>query len=203
MTTNAIFAVRFDSQQGTFEVEAPDGEWVASQVSALGELLATVPRPPAAPAAKAASADATATKDPPAAKQTAARDPKRRPRAAAGGRVRVDEELRASIDAGVARKLSEYIEARRQAWGESLSAQMAIIATFLEDELDREGIDPSEAYTIYTVMGERPPGNIRSALTNARQRARYFSAITDGRWQLSQRGQNFGRFDSLDTTDGE
>lgn len=202
MTTDATYAVKFNSQQGTFEVTAPDGEWVATQVGELRELLATVPGPQAAPAPGGSAGPAAAT-DPPAAKQAATRDPKRRPRAAAGGRVRVDEQLRAAIDGNVAKKLGEYIEARRNAWNESLSAQMAIIATFLEDELGREGIDPSEAFTVYTVMGERPPANLRSALTNARQRARYFAAITEGRWQLSQRGQNFGRFDSLNSSDGQ
>lgn len=58
-------------------------------------------------------------------------------------------------------------------------------------------------YTVYTGMGERAPSNIRSQLTNARQRARYFSGIQDGKMILSHAGENFGRHDSVTTDDDQ
>jgi hypothetical protein len=96
-------------------------------------------------------------------------------------------------------KLKDYIAARRKKWDGSQSAQAAIIATFVHDELGFPGVDQHDLYTVYTVMGERSPANIRSQLTNARQRARYFSGLSNGKMVLSHAGENFARFDSLDT----
>ncbi len=195
MTTDAGYAVKINIQAGTLEVAGPDGEWVDSQVDQLRDLLAATGSAPK----KAARATGPAPKDPPNGAGTAAR---RRARSA-GGKAQMDEELRALLDRETTKKLGEYIEARRQAWEDSLSGQAAIIATFLQDEMDRPGIDPNDLYTIYTVMGERPPGNLRSQLTNARQRARYFGGVTDGKWTLSQKGENYGRYDSVASTEGE
>lgn len=69
--------------------------------------------------------------------------------------------------------------------------------------LNHSGVDTNDLYTVYGAMGERSPNNIRSQLVNARQRARYFSGVVDGKAMLSNAGENFARYDSLDGSDGE
>ena len=123
-------------------------------------------------------------------------------RLSSGGKPEINPELRDRLTTELRGQLKDYIGARREAWNRSQPAQAAIIAAFLQDELNLPGVDQHDLYTVYTVMGERSPGNLRSQLTNARQRSRFFSGATGGKLMLSHAGENFARFDSL-SQDGE
>jgi hypothetical protein len=199
------YAVRINIQQGSLEVTGPEKGWVDAKIAELRPLLEqagearSAPDPTPAPsrrkAAKRKPAGDPATQSP---ESTAPRKPR-----ATSARSGINAELREKLDAPTRKKFQEFIATRRAAWDGAHTAQAAIIATFLNDELDMPGVDKDDLYTVYTVMGERSPANIKSQLTNARQRARYFLGAADGKMALSHVGENFGRFDSVDKADAE
>ncbi len=189
------YIIRINRSQGSLEVIAPERDWVDAQIEQLIPVLERTP-----PAEEP-------FKDPPprknkkrSASSTRTDETKRSKPRATSGKPQINDALRDEL-ASRKDKLKTYIDARRKQWDGSQSAQAAIIATFLQDELDQPGVDHHDLYTVYTVMGERSPGNIRSQLVNARQRARYFASVTDGKAVLSHAGENFARLDSLDDHD--
>lgn len=92
-----------------------------------------------------------------AAKKVGATHPATRKVRSSSGRSEVNADLRDLLTPEVRREFKTYIDARRKSWDKSLSAQAAIVATYLHDELGHDGIDQHDPYTIYTVMGERIP----------------------------------------------
>ena len=124
------------------------------------------------------------------------RGPATTTRARGGGRKpKVDEELRQQLTAEVRKKL-EAFRAEREPNFESRQDQAAIIATFLQDELGLNGIDPRQLYTVYSIMGWPALADTRSLIKDARRRSGYFSGGVDGRAPLSSKGENFGRHHS-------
>lgn len=204
MATPSDYTVRMNLRDGALEISGPDKDWVDSKIDQLSDtVLACHERTENEPQEprkqrrrRTAKKTATAPSNGPAADRTATK------RSRSSGRSSINEQLQARMTAEVKSDLQQYVAARRKAWDESQSAQAAIIATFLHDELGVEGVDQHDLYTVYTVMGERTPANIRSQLTNARQRARYFAGIQDGKMVLSHAGENFARLDSVSRNDG-
>jgi hypothetical protein len=204
------FAVRINTKEGALEVIGPDKEWVDAKLEQLSPVFsgyqrqidedegAAKPRTSTGKAARKKPAQAVSTSA--EAPEDGAATAKRR--RGAGGRSEINPELREQLTTEVKQKLRGYIDARRGQWDGSQSAQAAIIATFLHDELGMRGVDQHDLYTVYSAMGERVPRNIRSQLTNARQRARYFEGISGGKMVLSHAGENFVRFDSLNGAGG-
>lgn len=194
------YNVIINMREGLLEVSGPEKAWVDAKIDQLQPLLSEVAS--VSPTASPSSAGKRTKPKRGAVDAEASVPPLRRVRGT-GGRSGVNADLRARLDPDTKRKFREFIGARRKAWDRSQSAQAAIIATFLHDELGMAGVDQHDIYTAYTVMGERSPANIRSQLTNARQRARYFSGSSDGKMVLSHAGENFARFDSVadDDTD--
>jgi hypothetical protein len=194
------YAVRINRREGVLEITGPEKEWVDAKIEQLTSVIAEFQPEPAfrdGARGKSRSAQMKARADGAADKAHGGGEAPVR-RRGSGGRSEINDDLRDSLSAEVKEKLKDYIGARRKSWDGSQSAQAAIVATFLHDELGFAGVDQHDLYTVYTVMGERSPGNIRSQLTNARQRARYFSGLSNGKMVLSHAGENFARFDSLD-----
>jgi hypothetical protein len=196
----ADYAVKINRSDGVLEVTAPEKEWVDAKIEQLTPVISEAPAPRAHAgatqkprAARKRTRDA-ATEDGRAGSEAPTR------RRGNGGRPKINEDLRAQLTSDVRGRLKEYIDARRAKFDGGLSAQAAIIAGFLQDDLGYPGIDHDDLYTVYTDMGERIPGNLRSQLGNARQRARYFGAISGGKYILSNAGENFARFDSVGST---
>jgi hypothetical protein len=199
------YAVKINRKEGALEVTGPDKDWVDAKVEQLAKVLSDYgsETPGSEGRGRSPAARKRTRKDGRAeATQNGADSAPRRGRGK-GGRSEIDEDLRGKLTTDVKKQLEGYIAARRKKWGASQSAQAAIIATFLHDELGLAGVDEHDLYTVYTVMGERSPGNIRSQLTNARQRAHYFSGLSGGKMVLSHAGENFARFDSLDGADDD
>lgn len=202
MAVASEFVVRINVKEQTLDVAGPDKDWVDAKIEQFSRLVsdAVESRPqvpatgvvPSSPSRRARARARTAR-----AADQASPTP-RRPRGA-GGRSAINEDLKGRFTADVRGEFKAYITDRSRAWADSQPAQAAIIATFLQDSLSMSGVDQHDLYTVYTVMGERSPGNIRSQLTNARQRSRYFSGLSDGKMVLSHAGENYARFDSLDS----
>lgn len=198
------YAIKISWKDGVLEVTGPDKDWVGAKIEQLGDAVSAhageVEGPPAALRRRGA-ARAGAPKDV-SAERGDSPTPARRNRGG-GGKPAMSEELQGKLTREVRDELEQYISARRKQWDGSQSAQAAIIATFLQDTLGVEGVDTHDLYTVYRVMGERSPGNVRSQLTNARQRARYFGGLIDGKMVLSTAGENFARYDSLGAPNDE
>jgi hypothetical protein len=204
MTAPSDFAVEVNIQDGTLKVSGPDKDWVDSKIDQLQDTVLAGYKPvEEEPEQKREPPKRRATKKPaaPAADGTGERPAPKRGRTASSSRSSINEELQALMTSDVKSELQQYVSARRKAWDGSQSAQAVIIATFLHDKLGIDGVDQHDLYTVYTAMGERTPGNIRSQLTNARQRARYFAGLQDGKMVLSHAGENFARIDSLAAND--
>lgn len=201
MAATEQYTVRVNVTDGSLEVAGPDRDWVDAKLVELKDVLTAAAEAAEGSVGAAATAKTTRRKKvtKPAAPSPASPAPKPPKRRASGGsRPQLSDELQRQLTADVRARLKTYVAARSKAWSASKSAQAAIVATFLNDELGMAGVDPHDLYTVYTVMGERTPGNIRSQLTNARQRDRYFGGISNGKWTLSHAGENFARHDSLD-----
>jgi hypothetical protein len=113
--------------------------------------------------------------------------------------VQTDPEVEKVMTAEARKGLDAWVGARREAFDTAgRSAQAAILATFLRDELKITQVDAEGLYTLYVVMGWPAPGNPRAQLQNAQQRDKYFLGFKDGKTELSHSGENFGRTVSLD-----
>jgi hypothetical protein len=205
----AQYAVRINSREGALEVVGPDKEWVDAKIEQLSSVL-TEYRPQddadgggtrsgrqKAPARRKRAAALAATDDADGTKSATRRS------RGGGGRAEINPELVEKLTPEVKTKLREYVDARSKAWAASQSAQAAIVATFLYDEIGWTGIDPHDLYTIYSTMGEKIPRNLRAVLVNARQRARYFGNVSGGKAILSHNGENFARHDSIKAEDDD
>jgi hypothetical protein len=194
------YGVKINRREGALEIVGPDKEWVDAKVEQLSSYLSQ-PVPVAsdddgdAGRTSAGSGTAQGVQQRKSAKDGAKKNVER-PRKR--GRPTINEELRGQLKGDTAKELQQYIADRRAAWDSSKTAQAAIIAGFLHEHLDIEGVDMHDLYTVYSVLGERP-GNTRSQLVNARQRTSYFGGMVDGKVPLSIAGDNFAKFDSLDS----
>jgi hypothetical protein len=112
------------------------------------------------------------------------------------GRSDRNPELEEKLTSEIQGKFNQYIEERKDAFESTLPAQAAIIAGFLKDELGWEGVDHNDLYTVYSLMGWHIPNNITAQLNNALTRNRFFRGITNGKYRLSNKGENFARLDS-------
>jgi hypothetical protein len=197
------YAVKISRRDGALEVTGPDKDWVDEKIEQLGSVVSDYTPEPKREGPEDEGRSQRTTRRTAQKKGSAngeARSAAAAPRRARsrGGKPTINPDLQAALTPEVKGQLKDYISARRKAWDGSQPAQAAIIATFLQDVLDHSGVDLSDLYTVYSVMGERSPNNIRSQLINARQRARYFGGVVDGKTTLSQAGENFARYDSLD-----
>lgn len=205
--TASEYAVKISRKDGALEVTGPDKEWVDQKIEQLRPVVSDYQVEPktedtTTAARKQRTSRAGGKKN--AVENAGERSgaPSRRTRAR-GGKPTTNRDLLEALTPEVKEQLRDYISARRKAWDRSQPAQAAIIAAFLQDMLNHSGVDTNDLYTVYGAMGERSPNNIRSQLVNARQRARYFSGVVDGKAMLSNAGENFARYDSLDGSDGE
>ena len=91
--------------------------------------------------------------------------------------------------------LQQFIWERQSEYDKGASSQVAILATWLFDELKYDGISPSDLKTIRSHRGE-PAGNPGSQLNNAKNRDGYFQRVKEGKFELSQKGEDYGRIHS-------
>jgi hypothetical protein len=204
------YSVKINAREGALEVTAPDRDWVDGKLDQLSpvytsplvddEHASRQTDAESEPAAKDPARSARGTRSSAGGQAEANGSSKtRRARSRSSGRPQVNPDLEEKLTTDVKESLRSYIDQRRRVFDKSQPAQAAIIATFLQDALGWEGINEDDLVTVYRAMGERPPKNLTSQLVNARQRAKYFSGVRDGRSELSFAGDRFARHDALDT----
>ncbi len=182
---NDNYSVKINRVEGTVEISGGDKDWVADRLAELKDVLTTQPVP--APKGSIPTNPTTATITP----------QKTRKKSSNGSsRASKNPDLIAKLDGDIKGKLVSYVRERQTNFDKSLPAQAAIIATFLQDELEWPGVDQNDMYTVYSVMGWPAPGNPRSQLNNAYVRNQYFEGMTDGKYTLSHKGENYARHDS-------
>jgi hypothetical protein len=195
------YSIKVNSSQGAVEVSGPEKEWVDAKLADLTSVFKDYRADVEETKSERAKARRGASAKKRAPERTSTSTQRRSRRATT--RAERNADLAAKLTTDLKRDFGEYVEERRKAWDHAQTAQAAIIATFLQDRLQWEGVDASDLYTVYNAMGWRSPRNMPSQLTNARQRDRYFERVENGKAILSHHGENFGRHDSLNSTDGE
>lgn len=171
------YTVKINRAEGILEITGPDKGWIAEQLDKLAVVYA-----PSSVVEHANGKTETPRRAPEAKTKT------RR----SGGRAKRNPDLEAKLTPAARTKLQKYVDERDAHWKRK-SDQLAIIATFLLDELHWSAIDEDDVYTVYVTMGWTSPARPRSALENARGRDGYFGSWATGKLQLSHKGENFGR----------
>jgi hypothetical protein len=179
-----MYSVKINRTEGVIEITGADKEWISAELDKLVGVLAAP-----APARAARKNEA------PAANQQSGAETRPRARRSTD-RAELKPALEKLLTSEVKKKLQSYVDARAANW-KAQTSQVAIIATFLLDELGWKSIDEDDLYTVYVSMGWPTPGKPRSTLENARGRNGYFGPWSDGKLQLSHKGENFGRAGSM------
>lgn len=185
-----VFSVKINKKEGLLEVVGEDKEWVdkkLSEYSGVHENFVPAPEPESFILPN--SQKPTVTKKP---KQSS-----RGKSSSTPSKPQTNFELRDKLTSDVTAKLQKYVEDRNAEFEKSQPAQAAILATFLQDELQWVGVDHHDLYTVYNHMGFPPPISISSQLKNAKQRNQYFSGMEEGKYRLSAKGERYAHHDSL------
>lgn len=182
------YSVKINRQEGSLEITG-DKEWVSSQLKELKGVYSEYVAPQSNMAEKVVGVTPVESKKP-------RKTPKRQ-----SGTVRAQKnpELETKLTKELKEKLAKYVGERQANFDRSLPSQAAIIARFLQEELNWPGVDQHDIYTVYALMGWRSPGNPNAQLNNALSRNHYFSSITEGKYILSHAGENYASYDSLNT----
>jgi hypothetical protein len=189
------YSVKINRRDGVLEITGADKDWISDQLRRLA-IIYTEPAPVNTSRGRGSTSAGEASTDPQAAEthEAKGRAHKRGGTTRGSRNVELEQKLTAEIKA----RLKAYVDERSNAWKKQ-TAQVAIISTFLLDELSWGSVDGDDIYTVCVTMGWPAPGNPRSSLENARCRNGYFGGWSDGRLQLSHKGENFGRHDSKDS----
>lgn len=174
------YTVKINRAEGIVEITGTDKDWIAAQLDKLAPVYSG-----SGPAPRRSTPNVKEPGATPA-------ESKPRPRRGTGDRAQRKPELEAKLTPEVKKTLQEYVDARSGHWKPQTN-QVAIIATFLLDELGWDTVDEDDIYTVYVTMGWPSPGKPRSTLENARGRNGYFGPWSDGKLHLSHKGENFGR----------
>jgi len=179
-----IYSVKINRQEGLLEITG-DKDWVSSKLGELKEIYTEyAPQP----------SETRSSGTPTIAKPKKNSGSKRKP--AGSSRAQKNTELEVKMVTEVKEKLANYVKERQAAFDGSLPSQAAIIARFLQEELKWPGVDQHDMYTVYSVMGWKSPGNPNAQLNNALSRNHYFTGITEGKYILSLKGENYASHDS-------
>jgi hypothetical protein len=187
------YSIKINQTEGIIEISGHDKEWVAAQLKELKNVFNSPSQ-----VKKIESTPAVINHNQKV--QTAKTSSKKRPSSASTRAIK-NPELASKLTADVKNKLDAYVKERKINFDKSLPAQAAIIATFLQDELNWDGVDQHDMYTVYSVMGWHAPGNPRAQLNNALSRNQFFGSVNEGKYTLSHKGENYARHDSKATNE--
>jgi hypothetical protein len=203
---SAGFSIKINRHEGALEIAGPEQEWVDAKLAELSEVytspLTAVSEgddnsgPKKAPKRTRARSPARSTSSENTEGRTNAPAKPQRSRRSSG-RPQRNPELEAKLTRQLLEKFAAYVAKRQAAWDKKQTHQTAIIATFLEDEINWTGIDEDDMYTVYRALSLEGPTNYRSTLQNAYGRDRFFTGINEGKYALSMAGEKFGRSGSL------
>jgi hypothetical protein len=109
-------------------------------------------------------------------------------------RVAMNEELFTKLKEN-GTGLKNYIDERRDSYKSSASKQVAVIASWLLDEMGMDSMSAADLHAVRRYLGDSV-GNPYSQINNAYARDGYFSHSKEGRFFLSGKGEDFGRLES-------
>jgi hypothetical protein len=193
------YTVKINRREGMVEITGNDKDWIAKQIEALRVVYQPQPDqhadvdPPTIPTSDEGEGFVTGGGSEPIRGGEASK-PATRPRKKGGGyRGTRNPDLVAKLTADVQQKLATYQDERKSHWNEATD-QAAIVAKFLKDECQMDGVTADDIYTVFDVLGWRGP-NPRNALQNARYRKGYFSN-QGGKYTLTLTGERFAQHDA-------
>ncbi len=181
------YSIKINRQEGIVEITGEDKEWVSTKLTELKDVYTTF-----IPQVSRQESNPEITPIKPKVKAAT-----KKSGVSTSSRPQKNSELDSKLSIDIKQKLASYVKERQGSFDGSLPSQAAIIAKFLQEELNWSGVDPNDMYTIYSTMGWKSPGNIRSQLNNAFSRNNYFASITNGKYVLSLKGENYASHDSL------
>ncbi len=196
------YQVKINRRDGVLEITGPDKVWIAEQLDKLAVVYNDVPLADPAPGIGASApngarsaGDANQKRPVKASAEGQDESPPRRSRGRGSGfRGRRNDELARRLTAEVRGSLQSFVDERRPNFSDGPN-QAAILAAFLQTDLDWDTVGANDLYTIYDVMGWPAP-NPRNALDNGKTRKNYFTTVGRGRYQLSHTGERFGRHEA-------
>jgi hypothetical protein len=183
------YTIKFDNGSSSFEITAPNQEWVDNRFADLKELLTS-------PATRAASSPkSTGT-----VKQSTATTPRGRKKSTTKA-VELNPVLGESFNEELIGKINSFIKERSKAFEKGTTKQAAILAAFLKDSLGIELVSPTDLEFIYRKMGWDTI-NHAAQLSNSRTRDKFFMQ-NQGKLELTHNGLKFGRDTSKDSDTSE
>jgi hypothetical protein len=189
---NENYSIKINRQEGIVEISGADKEWVKARLNELSDIFKAAPSP---------SVAKPVTTTPLENKSQSTKATTKKRTSGSAGKAQKNQELVDKLTKEVKDTLEAYVGERQANFDKSLPAQAAIIATFLQDELDWQGVDRHDMYTIYSIMGWPAPGNPAAQLNNALSRNQYFGGVSDGKYILSHKGENYARHHSKSTSE--
>ncbi len=183
------YTIKFDNGSASFEITAPNQEWVDNRFTDLKDLLTS-------PAAKTR----ISTKSTGTVKESAATTPRIRKKSTVKA-AELNSTLNDNFNEDLVGKINSYIEERSKAFAKGTTKQAAILAVFLKDSLEIELVSPTDFEFIYRKMGWDTINHI-AQLNNARTRDKFF-VQSQGKLELTHNGLKFGRDTSKDSSANE
>lgn len=183
------YTIKFDNGSSSFEITAPNQEWVNDRFTDLKDLLTS-------PATKTR----TSTKPAGAVKEGTASTPRVRKKSATKA-VELNSTLNDNFNEELVGKINSFIEERSKAFAKGTTKQAAILAVFLKDSLEIELVSPADFEFIYRKMGWDTINHV-AQLNNARTRDKFF-VQNQGKLELTHNGLKFGRDTSKDSSPSE
>ncbi len=179
------YTIKFNDGSSSFEITAPNQEWVDSKFSDLKDLLTS-------PATRVGSSKKSVGTT----KQSTATTPSVRKKST-GKVVELNPVLDDSFNEELIGKINRFIESRSRAFEKGTAKQAAILAAFLKDSLEIELVAPADFEFIYRKMGWDTINHV-AQLNNARARDKFFIQ-SHGKLELTHNGLKFGRDTSKDS----
>lgn len=178
------YTIKFDNGAASFEVAAPNQEWVDSRFIDLKDLLSspTIKTPPTAKPTGVVKQNASSTQR--ARKKSTAKA------------VKLNPVLKDSLNEDLIDRINIFIEERAKSFAKGTTKQAAILAVFMKDSLDIGLVSPADFEFIYRKMGWDTINHV-AQLNNARTRDKFF-VPNQGKLELTHNGLKFGRDGSKD-----
>ena len=183
------YTIKFDNGSASFEVTAPNQEWVDSKFTDLKDLLSSSTIKTPSPAKSTGATKQNTSSTPRVHKKSTTKI------------VELNPVLDDSFNEDLIDRINSFIEERAKAFAKGTTKQAAILAVFLKDSLDIELVSPADFEFIYRKMGWDTINHV-AQLNNARTRDKFF-VQSQGKLELTHNGLKFGRDTSKDSGTSE
>ena len=173
-----VYTIKRTNGDQSFEVSAPDKEWVETHAEAFAQGLMNKSTVKKASKSRATTAKSTVNR-------TVSKD-------------LAPSVVREKLDNAAIDRLVEYVANRQTAFKLTVN-QAAIVAQFLKSDLGIEQIDREDLAFIYKQVGWEMV-NHKAQLDNATDRSKFFIR-NNGKFELNYAGTKFAQDTALDSKD--